>query len=454
MPHRFVKLLAAVVMAIAPCAVGRAQTASAAEPIAATTVLDHPDDTRWWASGQINLVTQFHRAFSSPYMGEHSFRPAAEHATSLLWTVFTGVALTSHAELLLDIEGAGGRGLSDAFGLAGFTDLDVVRNPTLGSAPYLARLQLHYTIPLSQQRARVTRGPLSLATSQSTRRIEIRVGKMSMADTFDLNAVGSDSHLQFLNWTVDNNGAYDYAADTRGYTYGVVVEYDAPRWSIRGAEALMPKVANGIELDWNLGRARGESVELEFRPNNRSIARLLGYVNHANMGSYDEAIQAHADGLDPLPDIEAHRQQGRRKAGVAANVESALPNGFRVFARAGWNDGENESFAYTEADTTLELGGDVRGSHWRRDLDRLGVAAVFNGLSDVHREYLRQGGLGFLLGDGTLQYGRESILESYYTAHIWRGVFAAADVQHIVRPGYNNDRGPATVGTVRLHVDF
>jgi hypothetical protein len=431
-----------------------AQTANAPEPVSPTTVFDHSDDTRWWASGQMNLVTQFHGAFSSPYQGEHSFRAAPEHATSLVWTIFTGIEVTSRAELLLDVESAGGRGLSDALGLAGFTNLDVVRNPTLGSAPYLARLQLHYTIPLSQQRVRVNRGPLSLATSQSTRRVEIRVGKMGMADTFDLNGVGSDSHLQFLNWTIDNNGAYDYAADTRGYTYGVVIEFDTPAWSIRGAEALMPKVANGIELDWNLGRARGESVELELRPNNRSIVRLLGYVNHANMGSYAEAIQAHEEQLDPVPDIEAHRQQGRRKVGLAANVESALPNGVRVFGRAGWNDGKNESFAYTEADSTLELGGDVRGTHWRRDLDRVGVAAVFSGLSDLHSEYLRLGGLGFLLGDGTLQYGRESIVESYYTAHIWRGVYAAGDLQYVLRPGYNRDRGPVTVGTIRLHVDF
>jgi len=38
-----------------------------------------------------------------------------------------------------------------------------------------------------------------------------------MNDFFDMNDVGTDSHSQFLNWTVDNNGAYEYAADTRGY---------------------------------------------------------------------------------------------------------------------------------------------------------------------------------------------------------------------------------------------
>jgi hypothetical protein len=417
-------------------------------------MFDHVEDSRWWLSGQVNLVSQFHGAFPSPYAGEHSFRAEPEHATSLLWTVYTGLAVTRRAEVLFDIEGAGGRGLSDALGLAGFTDLDVVRNPTLGPAPYLARLQLHYTIPLSDAYERVSRGPLSIASMQPVRRLEIRVGKLSMADLFDVNRVGSDSHLQFLNWTVDNNGAYDYAADTRGYTYGAIVEYAAPSWSVRGAEALMPKVANGIELQWNVTRARGENVELEIRPNERSAVRLLGYVNHANMGSYDEAIRAFEAGLDPVPDIEAHRVQGRRKAGVGVNAEQAFSSGVRLFGRAGWNDGRNESFAYTEADSTVEFGGDLRGSFWRRRFDRLGVAAVFNGLSDLHCEYLRLGGLGFLLGDGTLRYGRETIFETYYTAHLWRGLSAAADFQRVASPGYNSDRGPSSIGTLRLHADF
>jgi len=216
----------------------------------------------------------------------------------------------------------------------------------------------------------------------------------------------------------------------------------------------MPKVANGIVFDWDVTRARGENVELELRPTPTLTFRLLGYVNHANMGSYTEAIDAYHAGHDPVPDIVAHREQGRLKGGFGANVEYTTPSGIRMFGRTGWNSGDTESFAYTEVNNTIAGGGDVGGSPWRRPVDRVGVAFVSNGLSGPHREYLRLGGLGFLLGDGTLTYGRESIVESYYTAHIWRGVFAAAGAQFIVHPGYNRDRGPVFVQMARLHLEF
>jgi len=70
-----------------------------------------------------------------------------------------------------------------------------------------------------------------------------------MADFFDNNTYGTDTSFQFMNWTVDNNGAYDYAADTRGFTFAAMLEYHERRWAVRFAEALMPKVANGIHLD-------------------------------------------------------------------------------------------------------------------------------------------------------------------------------------------------------------
>ncbi|HZR25139.1 MAG TPA: carbohydrate porin [Vicinamibacterales bacterium] len=412
------------------------------------------DSDRWWVSGQINIIEQAHPAFTSPYSGPNSFGSAPEHAVSRVMTLFTGARLGHGWEAIVDVESAGGRGLSDALGLAGFTNLDVVRNPTLGATPYLARAIVRKIIALSADDSKAAATPLSLAPTLPTRRIDIRAGKLSIADFFDVNSVGSDSHLQFTNWTVDNNGAYDYAADTRGYTYGVIVEYDTPRWSIRGAEALMPTVANGLELDWNVGRARGENVELELRPRRSLTLRLLGYDNHANMGSYSEAIAAYAAGRDRTPDIIAHRTDGCVKVGFGANVEYAPDAGVRLFARAGWNSGDSESFAYTEVNDTLAAGGDVAGSPWHRKDDRAGIAIVSNGLSDAHREYLRLGGSGFLLGDGTLSYGRESIVETYYTAHLWRGVSASAGAQFIVHPGYNRDRGPAFVQMARLHLEL
>jgi len=432
----------------------RAPTPSPSDTAPATAMFPHDDSSPWWISGQINLIEQSHDAFPALYTGPHSFLATPERTISRVLTLYTGLRLGHGWEAFVDIESAGGLGLSNAFGLAGFTDLDVVRNPTLGSAPYLARLMIRKVIALSSDEVTVTPSPLGLASHLPSRRFEIRAGKLGVVDFFDVNAVGNDSHLQFTNWTVDNNGAYDYAADTRGYTYGLIVEYDTPSWSLRGAEALMPTVANGIVLDWNVARARGENLELELRPTSAFTLRLLGYANHADMGSYTEAIEAFRAGADPTPNIEAHRRQGRTKYGVGANAEHTMPNGVRLFARTGWNSGDTESFAYTEVNKTIAAGGDVSGEPWRRPLDRAGIALVSNGLSASHREYLALGGLGFLLGDGGLTYGRENIVETYYTAHIWRGVFASGGLQYIDHPGYNRDRGPIFVKMLRLHLDF
>jgi hypothetical protein len=429
-----------------------AQTENA--PPTDATMFPHPGDGRWWLSGQLNLIFQTHGPFTSPYQGDNSLRPDPEHALSRLWTIYTGVKLPGHTELLLDVESAGGSGLSDALGLAGFTNLDVVRNPTLGSAPYIARAMVHVTVPLSQEMIDSTPTAFSMAAHVAARRIEIRGGKLGMADFFDVNAVGSDSHLQFTNWTVDNNGAYDYAADTRGYTYGAIVEYDTWGWSLRFAEALMPTVANGIDLDWNIARARAENLELELRPAAALTVRLLGYQNHANMGSYDEAINGFLTGHDPTPDIVTYRQQGRVKTGFGVNTDYTFPKMVRMFARAGWNEGHNESFAYTEANNSVQAGADLTGAPWNRSRDRVGVAVVSNGLSEPHREYLALGGLGFLLGDGALHYGREDIVEMYYTAHVWRGMSASGGLQFVDHPGYNRDRGPVLVGMLRLHLDL
>lgn len=185
--------------------------------------------------------------------------------------------------------------------------------------------------------------------------------------------------------------------DTRGYTYGLIVEYDTPRWPLCGAEALMPAVANGIVLDWHVAQSRGENVEFELHPTSPLTVRLLGYANHANMGRYTEAIDAHRAGQDPIPNIEAHREQGRIKYGVGANTDYTMPSRVGLFARTGWNSGDSESFALTEVNNTVAIGGDISGTRWHRRLDRASVAVVSNGLSAPHREYLALGCLGFLL---------------------------------------------------------
>ncbi len=412
---------------------------------------------RFWVSAQANFIRQQQPSFYAKYSGPNSFLPDSSHATSRVETLYTGFRITSQLEILADVESAGGAGLSNALGIAGFTNVDVVRNPTLGEAPYVSRVMLHYTIPLSREMTEATRNPLSLAPTVPVRRLEIRAGKMSTVDFFDLNSPGSDSHLQFMNWAVVNNGAYDYAADTRGYTYGLVFELYAKTWAARFGEMLMPTVANGINLDWDIARARGENFEFEHHtalfPKRASVVRALSFINHANMGNYRDAINGYLSGKDAVPDITLYRKQGTVKYGFGLNAEQELTPMWRAFGRLGWNNGATESFAYTEIDRTAEIGSDFLGKPWHRSQDRIGAAFVVNGISGDHRRYLALGGLGFILGDGGLSYGLEKIFETYYTAHLWRGISVAADYQYVVNPGYNEVRGPATVVSFRIHVE-
>jgi high affinity Mn2+ porin len=421
------------------------------------SMFPHFKDTRFWLSGQANFVFQTHPDFHALYSGKNSLSPRYEKATSRVLTLYTGVRLNNSTELLVDIEEAGGAALSTGLGLAGPPDLDIVRNPLLSKAPYLGRGMIHKVFALSQDKVENQRNFLSLFDELPRRRLEIRFGKFSMPDFFDVNSVGSDTHFQFLNWTTDNNGAYDYAADTRGYTVGFTGDYEDRNWGFRFAEALMPKVANGIDLVWKPWQVHAENFEYELRhgfiPKKAGVVRLLAYTNSANMGIYrDQIIEASEAGV--TPDITAHPWHITRKYGFGVNVEQNLTHYLTGFARFGWDNGKTESFAYTEVDQTFAEGIGANGAWWHRKQDRAGVAFVSNAIKKDHQNYLAAGGLGFLLGDGHLNYGRENILESYYTVHVWRGIYVAPGVQQITDPGYNRDRGPVVVPSFRAHVEF
>jgi high affinity Mn2+ porin len=421
-------------------------------------MLPHFRDARFWLSGQANFIFQTHPDFHADYSGPHSLSPHYDKATSRVMTLYTGVRLNNSTELLVDIEEAGGAALSTGLGLAGNTDLDIVRNPLLSKVPYLGRGMIHKVFALSKDKIENQRSFLSLFDELPRRRLEIRFGKFSLPDFFDMNSVGTDTHFQFMNWSVDQNGAWDYAADTRGYTVGFTADYEDRNWGFRFGEGLMPKVANGIDLVWRPWQAHAENWEYELRhgvlPKKSGVVRLLAYTNYANMGIYRDAVAQFKEGLVPLPDITHHPWHITRKYGFCVNLEQNLTRYFTAYARWGWDDGRTESFAYTEIDSTFNQGVGVNGALWHRKQDRAGIAFVSNGIKKDHQIYLADGGLGFLLGDGGLNYGRENIVESYYTAHVWRGIYIAPGVQHINNPGYNRDRGPVIVPSLRAHVEF
>jgi len=433
----------------------------------ALTMAPHSSASRYWISGQANSIMQTHGRFRSPYQGPNSLIDDFEIKASEVATLYLGYQLRPNTrfntDLLVDLESAGGRGISQALGLAGATNLDVVRNPTLGAGPYLARGEIHQIIGLTGETVDQDSGPFALATKLPVRRFEIRIGKMSLPDTFDINSVGSDSHLQFTNWTIDNNGAWDYAADTRGYTVAGILEYDDRTWSARYGIAAMPTVANGIDLDWALSRANSQNWEFELRkglgspfldPKRAGAVRVLSFVNHAHMGDYRQSVQQYLAGRVAKPDIIQTERFGAVKYGFGLNLEQEITDSLRLFGRFGWNEDQHESFAYSEVGQTILFGGDYSGRSWHRPNDKVGVAFVSNAIKRDHQNYLRYGGLGFLLGDGSLRYGREDILEWYYNAHIWRGLYTAVGGTQIAHPGYDTDRGPVYVTTVRAHVDF
>ncbi len=435
-----------------------------AEDSSTPNVFHHPDTARYLVSGQANIVFQAHGPFHSPYEGTNSLLGRGEYKPSLLGTIYLGYEVSKNpryaTDAVLDVESAGGRGISEALGLAGFTNLDVVRNPSLGSAPYLSQYMIHQVIGFTSQLVDAERSTVSLQTRVPVRRLDLHIGRMGLPDFLDANSVGTDSHLQFLNWTVDNNGAWDYAANTRGYTDGAVFEYVDHAFTARYAIAAMPTVANGIDLQYQLRRASGQNVELELRksalpnPKLKGAVRLLGFVNHANMGDYRLQNQAFLRGETPTPDITAHPLASSLKYGVGINAEQQVSESGRVYGRFGWNEGQHESFAYTEVDQTFAVGGDYSFKVFNRPNDKLGLTFVSNAIKKDHQTYLALGGKGFLLGDGRLHYAREDIVEGYYNVHVWKGVYYALDAQFIEHPGYNQDRGPVLVETARMHVDF
>ncbi|MFZ0806075.1 MAG: carbohydrate porin [Candidatus Sulfotelmatobacter sp.] len=420
-------------------------------------MLPHFKSSRFWLSGQANFIFQTHPEFHALYSGPHSLGPHYEKATSRVLTLYTGVRLSNSTELIVDVEEAGGAALSQGFGLAGNTDLDIVRNPLLSKAPYLGRGMIHHVFALSREKVENQRNAFSLFDELPRRRLELRFGKFSMPDFFDVNSVGSDTHFQFLNWTVDNNGAWDYAADTRGYTVGLTADFEDRNWGFRFAEALMPKIANGIDLVWKPWQVHAENYEYELRHGiirkKSGVIRLLAYSNSANMGIYRDQ-DALAEETGATPDITDHAWHITRKFGFGMNVEQTLTRYLTAFGRFGWDNGKTESFAYTEVDQTFDQGLGANGAWWHRKQDRAGIAFVSNAIKKDHQNYLAAGGQGFLLGDGKLNYGRENILEAYYTAHVWRGIYLAPGLQHIENPGYNRDRGPVLVPTFRAHVEF
>jgi hypothetical protein len=410
---------------------------------------------RWNLYYQATSIGQYHGVFNSPYEGPFSLHNTPERDVSLTSTLFLGLRLAKNTQLYFDPEIAGGRGFSGVNGLANAPNGELPRVATATPKPYIARLYLQQDLGFGSETEPIESDANQLAGSRPVTRYTIVVGRFTLTDFFDNNRYSHDPRSQFIEWSVMYNGAWDYAADTRGYTWGWMQEFHTRNWSLRYASAAEPRTPNGPRFDRRLFVDRGDQYEYEYRyklVTHSGTIRALHFENRTRSGSYGEALQI-AAATGRTPDVSAIRKPGTLKYGFGMNFEQELTKDLGVFARLGWSDGKTEDFAFTAIDRLANAGVSLNGALWHRPNDTLATAFTTAGLSRVHADYLSRGGLDFLIGDGALNYAPEYAWESYYSAQVVKGFQIAFDAQHYQNPAYNHDRGPLWAYSIRLHIE-
>ncbi len=411
---------------------------------------------RWNLYYQATSIGQTHGTFNAPYQGPFSLLNEREADASLTTTLFFGARLTNNLQLYFDPEIAGGKGLSAVNGLADPPNGEIPRVAGATPKPYLARLYLSYDVGFGDGVEHFDSDANQLEGERPMNRYTVTLGRFTITDFFDNNAYSHDPRTQFEAWGVMYNGAWDYPADTRGYTWGMVHELHTRNWSWRYGSVAEPRTANGPRFDRRLFVDRGDVFEEERRYSlggHRGAVRLLEYLNHARSGSYADAIRL-AEQTGTAPDINAVRHYGTLKYGFGISADQEVTKNVGAFMRLGWNDGKTQDFAFTAIDRLASGGVAVKGTLWGRKDDVVATSFTAAGISGVHALYLARGGFDFLIGDGALNYAPEYLWESYYSARLFPGLFATIDAQHYDNLAYNHDRGPVWVLGLRLHMEF
>ncbi len=419
---------------------------------------DRQSGGRFGLHFQTTYIYQYSGRFHTPYSGPNSLNGNEEKENSLTMTLFGGARLWKGAEVYVNPEIAGGSGLSGATGMAGSSNGETTRvgdpSPTL----YLGRAFIRQTFAIGGGQTDTTEDGLnSLPGVFPHNRLRLYLGKFSLGDVFDQNAVSNSPRTQFMNWALMNMGAWDFAANVRGYTLAAVAELALGNSMFKIGVAELPREANGDALSPNLSQSFSVNLEIDqdYKLHGRTgTIRLLAFHNRTHMGSYAEALSI-AAATNTIPDVIGTREEGRTKTGIVINGDQEINNQMSAFFRAGWNDGKTETWCFTEIDQSLAIGAGLKGNSWKRPNDRVGFAIAINGLSKDHRNYLAAGGMGFIIGDGRLNYAPETIGELYYNILMHpAGLWLTADYQLCLNPGYNRDRGPASIASIRLHVEI
>jgi hypothetical protein len=424
----------------------------------------NPDSSAKWSFHfQLSIVNNWHGHYHFPYAGALSLDSNAESKLSMTSTLYIGRKLWRNAFVYFCPEITGGLGLSGTHGMAGFPNGEIYRvgNPT--PTPLVSRLYFQQLFPLPGTSYEMREDGLNQLPGRiPSSRIAVSVGKFCVADFFDANVYNHDARTQFLNWSMMAAGAWDFPADTRGYTYGGTVELIKPKWAVRYSIVAVPETANGLDMDLNLARENGQTLEYErhyaigSRP---GTVRVDAFRNSSTAPRYRDALNemAHGDSelLRAFTGDTAGPRFGQIKYGFSVNLEQNLADDLGAFLRCSWNDGKTAAWAFTDIDQSLQLGINMRGDRWKRPNDNFGIGGAINGISKDHRDFLAAGGTTFIIGDGRLNYGREMIFETYYRANLEKFLSVSLDYQLIINPAYNMDRkGPVHVPGVRVHVEF
>jgi high affinity Mn2+ porin len=406
----------------------------------------------WNFHFQTTLLPQYHGSFPAAYSGKLSLNPGSELATSFTATGFLGVKVWAGGIVYYDPEIPAGTGLSGVSGIADFSNGEISKVGSVNPTYNTARLYAQQVFGLGGEQEKVDDDQNQLRVSEDIFRLTVIAGKFSLPDFFDNNAYAHDARTQFINLALVDNLAWDYAADTHGYTLGVYAELNQKDWAVRFAEALMSTVANGPDYDWNISQAHADNLEVEWRyggDNGGGKIRLLGYINHADMGNYQASLN-----LSPVdPDITQTRIY-TQKYGLGLGWEQTFNADWGLFGRLGWNDGATESFELTAVDETASLGTVLKGTGWGRADDQVGLGFVISGLSSVHQAYLAAGGYDFIIGDGALSYAPEQLFELYYLYKPIKSIGLTLDFQGIENPAYNQVRGPVGIVSGRAHFEI
>lgn len=412
-------------------------------------------EAAWNLHGQFTFVQQGHPSFSSPYQGTNSLTPERNSEETSDLTLFAGVRLWKGAALYINPEIDQGFGLNDTLGVAGFPSGEAYKVGK--SKPYfrLSRAFLRQRFDLGGESRAISPGANELGGTQTADNVTLTVGKFSVVDVFDTNTYAHDSRRDFLNWSVVEAAAFDYAADAWGYTVGAAVEWTQSWWTLRGGFFDLSNVPNSPQLEPGfrefalIGECEGR-YDLKRHP---GTIRVTAFLNHGRMGSYTDAVRlARATGA--VPDTARVRHYASRP-GVALNLEQEITPGLGAFARVSFNDGSKEAYDFTDVNSSLSLGLLLKGNRWNRADDAFGLAAAWNGISAAARAYFAAGGLGILIGDGQLPHpGKESILETFYAMHLVEHLSVSANYQYVVNPAYSRDRGPVSILALRIHAEF